>query len=431
MRFFAPLIVTAMARNADQGWLIPGLIDSFGIGPRWPGLVVVPMRQDDLNTEPIDSKALPPSETRIFVVKVASRCNLACSYCYMYYHPDQSWRHQPRFMSRAIVRNVAFRLEQHAQTLRSGSLAVVVHGGEPLLYPDLEYFFSELESAVKSCRLALAIQTNGTLFDDNNLAIIEKHRVHVGISIDGSRDAHNRVRINHSGIGSYDDVLNGLRLVQAKAPHLLDSVLQVIDIGVPPKEMLDTLESYGVGRADLLLPDLNHDTIAQTGLSPGDIGDWLIRVFDQWVKRGRTVYIRIFITIIDLLLGGRWGTELFGTRSAGALMIETDGSYEIHDGLKTAFQGAGHTGMNVAHTPVAVVEALPMAMSFREKARAASRECLECHLFSVCGGGSPLHRYSQARGFDRPSAYCLDLMILIEHIAEYLTTVRPGLRLAI
>src|SRR4051794_1000945 len=37
-----------------------------------------------------------------FVVKVASRCNIKCSYCYMYEHADQSWRTQPQFMSDAV-----------------------------------------------------------------------------------------------------------------------------------------------------------------------------------------------------------------------------------------------------------------------------------------------------------------------------------------
>ena len=34
-----------------------------------------------------------------FLLKVASRCNLACDYCYMYEHTDQSWRKQPHMFS--------------------------------------------------------------------------------------------------------------------------------------------------------------------------------------------------------------------------------------------------------------------------------------------------------------------------------------------
>ena len=40
----------------------------------------------------------PPSFTS-FLVKVASRCNLNCSYCYMYQHADQSWKKKPLTLS--------------------------------------------------------------------------------------------------------------------------------------------------------------------------------------------------------------------------------------------------------------------------------------------------------------------------------------------
>src|ERR1700746_395212 len=40
-----------------------------------------------------------PSPFREFIVKVHSRCDLSCDYCYMYEMADQSWRDQPRAMS--------------------------------------------------------------------------------------------------------------------------------------------------------------------------------------------------------------------------------------------------------------------------------------------------------------------------------------------
>ena len=35
-----------------------------------------------------------------YVVKVASRCNLDCTYCYEYNLGDDTWKHQPRFMEK-------------------------------------------------------------------------------------------------------------------------------------------------------------------------------------------------------------------------------------------------------------------------------------------------------------------------------------------
>jgi uncharacterized protein len=372
----------------------------------------------------------PLPHTRIFVVKVASRCNLACSYCYMYQHPDQSWRDQPHFMSQTTVNTVARRLQEHAENLPAiSSMLVVAHGGEPLLYPHLDYFFQEIKRSVTSCNIAFAIQTNGTLFDNANLGILRRHGVHIGVSVDGSREVHNRKRITHDGSGSYDNVISGLNLARSLVPDLLDSVLQVIDPSVTPKGMLDTLESYGVPRADLLFPDLNHDTIVHSDIRPGQLGEWLSQVFDDWARRRDTVHIRIFLTILNLLLGSQQGTDQLGAQSDGVLMIETDGSYHVYDAMKTAYPGAGCTGVDVENAPVQIAESDALARAYREKAIGASETCLRCRLFAVCGGGNPIHRFSRKNGFENPSVYCDDLTILIDHIRQYAKGVRPGISL--
>src|SRR5580693_6073961 len=68
-----------------------------------------------------------------FVVKVASRCNLNCSYCYMYNLADQTYRGQPAVMSGAVTAAMARRIASHASRHGVPSVHVILHGGEPLL----------------------------------------------------------------------------------------------------------------------------------------------------------------------------------------------------------------------------------------------------------------------------------------------------------
>ena len=70
---------------------------------------------------------------RQFVLKVFSRCNLACDYCYVYEMADQGWRHQPTVMSQPIMEQAIERIAEHARAHRIASVQVVLHGGEPLL----------------------------------------------------------------------------------------------------------------------------------------------------------------------------------------------------------------------------------------------------------------------------------------------------------
>ena len=54
-----------------------------------------------------------------FILKIHSRCNLSCSYCYVYEMADQAWRKLPKLMSRAVTEMVAKRIDEHVRGHRS------------------------------------------------------------------------------------------------------------------------------------------------------------------------------------------------------------------------------------------------------------------------------------------------------------------------
>ena len=66
------------------------------------------------------------------LLKVASRCNIDCDYCYIYRLGDQGWARMPKVMSSETIDAVISSLTDLANTQGSG-FAVVLHGGEPLL----------------------------------------------------------------------------------------------------------------------------------------------------------------------------------------------------------------------------------------------------------------------------------------------------------
>ena len=68
-----------------------------------------------------------------FVVKIHSRCDLACDYCYMYEMADQSWQGRPVRMSREIAEQTALRIGEHARAHQLPNIRLILHGGEPLL----------------------------------------------------------------------------------------------------------------------------------------------------------------------------------------------------------------------------------------------------------------------------------------------------------
>ena len=119
---------------------------------------------------------------------------------------------------------------------------------------------------------------------------------------------------------------------------------------------------------------------------------------------------------MSLILGGPGGTEAVGLDPIDFVIVETDGSIEQGDALKTAAEGAAATGLNVFDDGFDEVLELSGIRARQAGLAAQSEACRACDLVNFCGGGHYAHRYDAASGFANPSVYCLDLQRLIRHI---------------
>jgi uncharacterized protein len=365
-----------------------------------------------------------PTPFREFVLKVHSRCDLSCRYCYMYEMADQSWRLRPKRMSREVVADTCARIAEHARAHSLPSVRLVLHGGEPLLAgADLiRYVATSIRAALPdSVRADLSIQTNGVLLDAAFLKLFDEFDVHVGVSLDGNADAHDRHRRRANGEGSHAAVVRGLEeLTSAPFRHLFGGLLCTIDPRNSPTHTYDALLRFSPPVIDFLLPHGNWSAPPPgriPGASETPYGDWLAAVFDRWYSEPRQrTRVRIFSEIIKMLLGRPSSVETLGLSPVGVVVIETDGSIEQADSLKSAYQGAPETGLHVHRDSFDAALLHPSVVARQIGERALSDTCLSCRLKSVCGGGLYAHRYKAGNGFGNPSVYCPDLQRIITHI---------------
>jgi uncharacterized protein len=369
-----------------------------------------------------EERSVPIAE---YVLKVASRCNLACDYCYVYTMADQSWRSRPLFITAETVLAAARRIAEHASAHQQAVTKVVLHGGEPLLAgKDL---IDQVAATIRRelprlTALDLAIQTNGVLLDESFLDMFAYRGIRVGVSLDGNQAQHDRHRIGSAGRGSYADTARAIHLLTDSGHRdLYAGLLCVIDIEHPPVEVYEALLEFQPPKLDFLFPHGNWSA-PPPGRAYGDLrtpyADWLIAVFDRWynVPRQETA-VRLFQEIINLLLGGRSSTEQIGTGPVAYLIIDTDGSYQQDDSLKSARPGAPETGMSVFDHTVDEVLEHPAIRSRQLGIAALADGCRGCKLVRICGGGDYTHRYRAGHGFRNPSVYCPDLQRLIRHVA--------------
>ena len=360
-----------------------------------------------------------PKPLREFVLKVHQRCNLACDYCYVYESPDRSWRDRPAVMSRAVWQAAAARIAEHAGRHGLAEVRVVLHGGEPLLAgaDRLDRLITDLRAVLPGADVRM--QTNGVLLDEPMLAMLTAHRVGIGVSLDGPAADHDRRRRSRAGTGSYPAVERALTLLRSAAYRSsYAGLLCTVDPATDPIAAYQTLCSFEPPAVDLLLP---HATWAAPP-APGH-ADWLIAVFDRWYReQPPRPSVRLFEDVISLVLGGPARSDQVGLSPVAVAVVESDGTIEQVDSLKTAYHGAAATGLNVFADSFDAALAHPGVVA-RQIGRAALADgCLACPVHTVCGAGHYAHRYRPGAGFRNPSVYCADLRRLIDHVGRRVTT---------
>ncbi|WP_082384034.1 radical SAM protein [Chryseobacterium sp. ERMR1:04] len=366
-----------------------------------------------------------------FVLKVASRCNLNCSYCYMYNLGDKTYLKQPKFMSIHTIKTFAEKLSGYSKENGLRSFQIVFHGGEPLLFP--KEFYKEsiriFTETLNDSYFDFVIQTNGVGLDEDWYALFNELNIRVGISMDGPKEYHDKYRVFHNGKGSYDEVRNAIQIGLDKGMH---GVLSVVNLNITPLELYEEFKNLNIPSFNLLLPDGHFDKL------PDDLikekvnthnytpyADWLIELFIIWKSDPDRPNMRFFKTLIQLIAGEEVGDQMVGLKKNGVAVVETNGNLEVADSIRACYEGITRNDINIHTHEIDAILEDPLFDIYINSHQMVNEKCLNCPIYEVCGGGFLLNRYSNENGFDNPTIYCHDMIKLVSYIQNDLINSLP------
>ena len=347
---------------------------------------------------------MPPLS--ILLKPASSGCNLRCAYCF---YADEAkartisnYGRMPEAVSHALI--------EKAVKAAEGSVTFLFQGGEPTL-AGLD-FFRDFTAHVKktappSLTVYYAIQTNGTLLDEEWCRFFKENRFLAGLSLDGSRECHNRFRLDGAGKGTYDRVRQvARRLEQAGVEY---NVLTVVTgyLARHVQSVFSSLcrEGFRFQQYIPCLDPLEEERGGQEySLSPAQYAEFLKKLFDLWyreLEQGRYWSIRYFDNLV-WMLGGRDPEQCsMGGRCGLQYLVEADGSVYPCD-----FYGLDQYRLgNLLEHDWAQLDRTREALGFVEASRRVPEDCRRCAWYALCRNGCRRDRLEEPDGLGR-NYYC-------------------------
>lgn len=322
-------------------------------------------------------------------------CNLACTYCFFLTKEEMYPGDRFRMSDEVLEQYVRQQLES-----QDGPAATLAwQGGEPTLM-GLDFFKRAVDFESKhntsDLRVERAIQTNGTLLDDDWCEFLAEHKVLVGISIDGPAELHDAYRVDKRGEPTHAKVLRGLELLKKHKVEF--NILCAVNRanGAHPIDVYgyfrDQLEAHFIQ----FIPIVERDGgggVSDESVEPAAWGDFLCSVFDEWVRNDvASVFVQSFDAALASWVGVPPGVCIFNETCGNGLALAHNGDVYSCD----HFVDPDHLLGNLNETHLIELSAHPEQIAFGlDKRDGLPAYCRECDVRFACHGECPKNRFVQ------------------------------------
>lgn len=377
----------------------------------------------------------------VMLKPVGSACNLACQYCYylekelLYPNNKRSW------MSEETLETF---IQQYFLAQTQPYVSFTWHGGEPLLRP-ISFYKKALKLQQKYGKgfyIENSLQTNGTLLTDEWCRFFKENNFLIGLSIDGPATVHDAYRQTFSGKGSFQKVLNGIRLLNkhgvewnamavVNAQNVKDAAtfynffksINCHFIQFTP--IVERLVPHADGRC---LASVNEQTQTMIPLSvtPEEWGAFLCDLFDLWIKEDvGTYYIQMFDATLANWVGQTPGLCTLSKSCGHASVMEHNGDVFACDHFVFPEYKRG----NIHTQTITEMMYSPEQLQFgKNKWQSLPRQCKECSFLFACYGECPKNRFAiDAYGNKGLNYLCKGYKRFFAHVAPYMQFMKEQL----
>jgi len=314
-----------------------------------------------------------------------SDCNIDCAYCF-YKDRDASVGTGRQRMSDEVLETLV------RDTMRLGFpvSGFAWQGGEPTLM-GVNFFKKAVEFQQQygspGQQISNTLQTNGVLLDDNWCRFFHENKFLLGISIDGPKEFHDIYRVDHSGAGTFDRVMRGIKNCK-KYKVEFSALVLLNNVNVEQTERLFEFLVENDMTYLQFIPCIETNPvtgqIADFSITPKQYGDFLCTLFDLWIEYGpEKLNIREFDSLTTYFVLGKHTICTYSKRCAGFVVIEHTGDAYCCEFFVEPKWRLG----NILQTPIEKLAADRKKRAFARDKEKLCNKCLVCRHLDLCRGG--------------------------------------------
>jgi uncharacterized protein len=323
---------------------------------------------------------------------VGENCNIKCDYCY-YNDKNQCYNSKQIMLHDVLELFVSEYLE-----LFDGEIDFLWHGGEPLL-AEIDFYRDLLEVqqrySTEKHKICNAIQTNGTLINEQWAEFFKINDFHVGISLDGVEKCHNQFRKDCAGNGTFTKVINAVQLLRKFdiEPKILQTVTKssVAYIKENFDFFTDDLKLKNWGTNIFNDVEKTNPLMKDESLSNDDFYIFYKTLFDIWLERNDPdLIIREIDDFVFGVLGKQTKTCTTSANCTSFMTVFWDGI--IIPSCDNLVPVSFHTGENIKTAHLVDILNNQRRLDFAQKINTLPADCKKCEWLSACYNGCSYHR---------------------------------------
>lgn len=354
-----------------------------------------------------------PAKIRSLNINVTQVCNLQCVYCAA--GGDGTYGDP---IKRISVEKTLPQLKWFFEKLSADDkFSITFLGGEPLLYTDGMAAIADYCQSLanqKNVRLDLRVVTNGTLFTENAISLLNTYRISVTLSLDGPPETNDKARPGLGGKPFSEQIARGLQMLMAQRSRIPEVSVR----GVFGKYNLDVMAAYKYySRFDFDRYDFNFDVTCDDKQTSDRFVEGMTEVAACALESDgenalRKIYF--FDTVFDRLDNQKRIENYCGSGKSLAILDSANQAFrcpwEVADKVELAGRG---TDLRMEKFQTI------------EKTLVEQNNCQNCWARYLCGGGCMYaHRQTTGSKHTPDPVYCDRTRSLLSRALMYYYSLR-------